>query len=48
MEPLLLSAGVGLESFNVPVIVAMVAAPVALIIGIIWLALSVKKTNSQK
>ena len=48
MDLFLLTTGLGVESFNVPVIVAMVAAPILLILGIVWLALAMRNTKTQK
>ncbi|HSJ37140.1 MAG TPA: hypothetical protein VK945_02880 [Planococcus sp. (in: firmicutes)] len=47
MDFLLLSAGLGVESFNVPVIAAMGAAPILLILGIVWIVRSMKKQSQQ-
>lgn len=48
MDLLLLSSGVSVETFNLPVIIGMVAAPLLLIGGAVWLALKMIKAKTDQ
>lgn len=48
MDLLLLSTGLGVETFNIPVIIGILGAPVLLIGGTAWLALKMIKAKTEQ